>query len=159
MPRIAVCLALLSAVGCLSILCGQTAPVPDDRAMLLAFDSFFRDIDQSQKSVASRSVTPARAREHFQNAYDMEPAILDEVIKAAVSYIPEVAVLDAEAAAIIRAAKEKSPASGPSRAAVPPPRLVELQKSKETLIRQTLWSIESAIGPAQLRSCRCTRGG
>jgi len=154
MRRILVRFAVLPAVCCLSTLFAQSAPVPEDRATLFAFDSFLRHIDQSQKQVMSRPTAPAAAREHFQDAYDLDSATLDKLTTAAASYAPAVAALDAEAAAIVRAAKEKYRASGASRGAAvppPPPQLAELQERKEALIRQTLDSIENAIGPAQLR--------
>lgn len=154
MRLILVCLALFSALCFSSALFGQTASVPEDRATLFAFDSFLRHINEWQTPSASRTISSANAREHFQNAYDIEAATLDQVIKAAAAYVAAVTALDVEASTIIRAAKEKSRASGPSRGITvtpPPPELAELQKRKEALIRQTLTSIESAIGPAQLR--------
>ena len=153
MRRLLVCLAVFPAVCCLSVLSAQTAAEPEDKATLSAFDSLFRDIDRSQRQTASRPAARAKAREYFQNRYDMDPATLDEVTKAAASYVPAVAALDAEAAAITQAAKEKYQASGASggTAVPPPPQLAELQKRKEALIRRTLGALEIAIGPAQLR--------
>ena len=150
MHRLLVCLAVFPAFCCLSILSARTAPDPEHRATLSAFDSLFRDIDRSQKQTASRPAARAEAREYFRNRYDMDSATLDEVTKAAASYVSAVAALDTEAAAITRAAKEKNQASGTSGGAVPP-RLAELQKRKDALIRQKLGALEIAIGPAQVR--------
>ena len=104
----------VAVLGCLSILSAQTAP--EDRATLLALDPFFREVDRWQKR--------AMAREHFQDRYDMDPATLAEVTKAAAAYIQAVAEL------------------GPG---------AESQKRKEALIRQALDSLDLTIGPAQLR--------
>lgn len=152
MRRILVHFAVFPAVCCLSILPAQTAPDPDG-ATLLAFDSLLRDIDRSQKQTTSQPTARAEAREYFRNRYDMDPATLDEVTKAAASYVPSVVALDAEAAAIIRAAREKYRAAVASGggAVPPPPQLAKLQTRKDALLRQTLSSLEIAIGPAQLR--------
>ncbi|HYZ83999.1 MAG TPA: hypothetical protein VE621_06335 [Bryobacteraceae bacterium] len=108
-----------------------------------------------QQTAVQTAFPPAEARKHLQTVYDVDFGTLDILIQQAVAYTEAVAAIDTAAGRIIESTKQKYRVSTPvgrtiTHVAPPPPELANLQTEKDNLIRRTLSSIETAIGPAQL---------
>jgi hypothetical protein len=141
----------LAVVGLLGALLPLVAAEPSDRPTLFAFDLFFRQVSQSQS--ATTQAAPTSNQLYLQSAYDLSGAAFAQVAETAATYTSAVAAIDAKATAIISAAKAKYRVRGAATGQSVPPvpsELQDLQQQKENLIRSTLGSLTSSLGPAQV---------
>lgn len=124
---------------------------PVDRARLYAYDLFLRHLNQTQ--TAALPSARAASRVHFRDDYDFPDTTIDALIQASGAYVTAVAAIDAQASAIIGAAKAQYRTTAAVKGArVPPPPsgLQALQSQKEDAIRGVISSLETKLGPAQV---------
>jgi hypothetical protein len=132
---------------------------PDETTTLASFDVFLRHFDRmrSASATGSNGITAEHFFNQFRTNYEMDDLTVAAVSRVARDYSEKVAVMDARAAVLIKAAKDRYKVkSGERGPMVPPPpaELVELQASKDQATREAIGDLENSLGLAQLRYLR-----